>query len=191
MALQPPAAPPQASPTEPLQPHLIMVVLFHIVTNHSSLRHRAQRPTNLKPQTLKPQTPSGIVHYDLKPSNVLLKSSTVDSRGFTCKVCVCIGAWRWASPTLPLTAPAAPASTPPPPQTKTLTHTHTHKHRQLCAAVLRQQGAFSSCEHRSRAADCGLRCSNTHTRAHGCPHARARARLNIAGGRLWAVQHHL
>lgn len=28
----------------------------------------------------------GIVHYDLKPENVLLKSSTIDSRGFTCKV---------------------------------------------------------------------------------------------------------
>ncbi|GIL89746.1 hypothetical protein Vretifemale_17518 [Volvox reticuliferus] len=28
----------------------------------------------------------GIVHYDLKPENVLLKSSTIDSRGFNCKV---------------------------------------------------------------------------------------------------------
>ncbi|EFJ52626.1 hypothetical protein VOLCADRAFT_85795 [Volvox carteri f. nagariensis] len=29
----------------------------------------------------------GIVHYDLKPENVLLKSSTIDSRGFNCKKC--------------------------------------------------------------------------------------------------------
>ena len=29
----------------------------------------------------------GVINGDLKPANVLLKSTNADSRGFTCKVC--------------------------------------------------------------------------------------------------------
>jgi serine/threonine protein kinase len=29
----------------------------------------------------------GVINGDLKPANVLLKSTTADVRGFTCKVC--------------------------------------------------------------------------------------------------------